>query len=229
VSRIFAPFGFYQEILITGVDRFGERPEDLISDEPVNEDLDGLGFSARLRNYWDFTESANLEVSASGMTGGVEQPAAAPLPSGATAFNARQTVFGADLTYRWRPLEQGLYKSFIAQVEFLRQVNERIGDPLFAGPVRDASGGYAFARWQLSRRTYIGGRYDWVEDPFASGATLNAGSGYLEVFPSEFSKLMLGYERLMPGAPSGSPRPEATNRILLQASFALGPHKPHPF
>jgi hypothetical protein len=226
LSRIFAPLGFYQELQLTAVDRFGEAPEDIAADEPANKDLDGMGFSARLRNYWDLSQASNLELSFSGITGKREQPASAPLPSGATALNARQTVFGGDLTFRWRPLEQGLYKSFIAQVEFMRQMNEDIADPLFAGPVGDFNGAYGFARYQLTRRLYLGGRYDWLEDPANGGATMNAGSGYLEWFPSEFSKLMLGYERLMPG---GTPRPDAVNRILLQASFAIGPHKPHPF
>jgi len=229
LSKIFAPLGFYQELQLTALDRFGEAPEGLTADEPPNRELDGLGFSARLRNYWDLSEAANLELSASAITGKMEQPLTGPLPSGNNALNARQTVFGADFTFRWRPLEQGLYKSFIAQVEFMRQANERISDPLYAGPVGEFNGGYGFARWQLTRRLYLGGRYDWVEDPFNVGATMTAGSGYLEWFPSEFSKLMLGYERLMPGAPAATPKPAATNRILLQASFAIGPHKPHPF
>ncbi len=91
------------------------------------------------------------------------------------------------------------------------------------------SGAYVFARWQLTRRLYIIGRYDWVEDAFADTATLHAGSGYLEWFPSEFSKLMVGYERLKPGTAALLPTLSATNRFLVQASFALGPHKPHPF
>ena len=226
LSRIFAPLGFYQELQLTAVDRFGEAPEDIAADEPPNKDLDGLGFSARLRNYWDLSQAANLEVSLSGITGRREQPTAVPLPGGATALNTRQSVFGGDVTFRWRPLDRGLYRSFIAQVEFLRQVNQRVPDPIFAGPADDYSGAYGFARYQLTRRLHLGGRYDWLEDPAAAGATMNAASGYLEWFPSEFSKLMLGYERLMPG---GAPRPEAVNRILLQATFAIGPHKPHPF
>ena len=44
-----------------------------------------------------------------------------------------------------------------------------------------------------------------------------------EFQPSEFSKLVAGFERLSPE------RGEALSRILIQASFALGPHKPHPF
>jgi hypothetical protein len=227
LSKIFAPFGFYQELLLTAVDRFGEAPEDLIADEPPNKDLGGLGFSARLRNYWDLSEAANLELSASAITGKREQPLMLGFPI--NALNARQSVFGADLTYRWRPLAQGLYKSFIAQVELMHQANERISNPQFAGPVGGFNGAYGFARWQMTRRLFLGGRYDWVEDPFDAGATLNAASGYLQWFPSEFSKLVLGYERLMPGAPAATPKPDATNRILLQATFAIGPHKPHPF
>ena len=86
--------------------------------------LEGLGFSARLRNYWDLSESANLEVSASAITGRVEQPFDVGVVE-PNAINVRQSIVGADLTFRWRPLQQGLYKSFIAQVEVMRQVNER--------------------------------------------------------------------------------------------------------
>lgn len=75
----------------------------------------------------------------------------------------------------------------------------------------------------MSRRTYLGGRYDWVQDPEADGVSLTAGSGILEIFPSEFSKLIASVERRsLKGFGS-------TTRFLLQASFAVGPHKPHPF
>jgi len=229
VSRIFAPLGFYQELQVTAVDRIGEAPEDLFTEEPVNKELGGLAFSARFRNYWDLSEAANLEVSASAMTGKREQPfdfGVTPPAPGVNAVAASQALLGADLTFRWRPLEQGLYKSFIGQAEFYQQLNARESDPNYQGPNRDFSGAYGFARWQLTRRTYLGGRYDWVQDPELGGATFTAGSGYLEVFPSEFSKLVVAYERLMPSSATGI---AATNRILLQASFAIGPHKPHPF
>ena len=94
---------------------------------------------------------------------------------------------------------------------------------VYGGPDRNFAGGYAFARYQLTRRGFVGARFDAFQDDLVAGETTSAASGYLEYFPSEFSKLMLGYERYDPAA--GSP----TNRILLQATFALGPHKPHPF
>ena len=231
-SKIFAPFGFYQEFIVTAVDRFGEPTEGLVTIEAVNKKLSGLGYSARLRNYWDLSQASNIELSFSAITGKREQPVLGADPTLGTP--ARQSVVGTDFTYRWRPLQQGLYKSFILQAELLGQLNEK--DPTlqlpsgvppdgltYGGPTRNFTGGYVFARYQLTRRGYLGARFDSFQDEAAAGSATNAASGYLEFFPSEFSKLMVGYERYSPAESS------ATNRILLQATFALGPHKPHPF
>jgi hypothetical protein len=252
VSRVFAPFGFYQEVLLTAVDRFGEAPEGLRTATPVNKNLNGLAYSARLRNYWDLTQNANVELGGSAITGLVEQPiiVESPVPgvtavipsTSPNAVGARQSLFGVDFTYRWRPLQQGLYRSFIFQSEVMRQVNaQNVVAPgcaavglaptecdvtSYGGPTRSFTGAYAFARWQVTQRAFLGARYDWVQDPndpTGAGRNLTAGSGYLEWFPSEFSKVVASYERY---APPGTP---AINRILFQAAMALGPHKPHPF
>jgi len=229
VSRVFAPLGFYQELQLTAVDRIGEAPEELFTEEPVNQDLSGLAFSARLRNYWDLSSAANVEISGSVLTGKVEQPyafgGAGPSPE-VNAVSAGQTILGGDATFRWRPLQEGLYRSFIAQAEIYRQTNGRSDDAAFGGPNRDFTGAYGFARWQLTRRTYVAGRYDWTQDPELGGETLTAASGYIQWYPSEFSKLTLAFERVMPARIAAV---DATNRLLLQATFAIGPHKPHPF
>ncbi len=225
-SKIFAPFGFYQELQVTAVDRFGDPLEGFKTAVPINKDLSGLGYSARLRNYLDLSESANFELSASAITGRRAQPVTSV--SEFTAIGVRQTVVGADLTYRWRPLEQGLYKSFILQAEFMRQLNDLNPDLLldggYAGPRRDVSGAYVFARYQIGQRLFLGSRADWVQNQDPSAGALKAIAGDLEFFPSEFSKLVAQYERLRPGLGARD-----VNRLLFQASFALGPHKPHPF
>jgi hypothetical protein len=240
-SRVFSPFGFYQELIVTAVDRLGERTEGLVPAEAPNKSLGGLAYGARLRNYVDISEAANVELSFSALTGKREQPLdpayVAKLGDSVNAALARQSTLGADLTYRWRPLQQGLYRSFILQGEVMRQLNER--DPRipgvsgcaacessslgYAGPTRDYTGAYLFARWQVTQRGFVGARGDWLQDPERDGRTLNAGSVYLEWFPSEFSKLVAGYEALSPSGDS------LVNRLLFQASFSLGPHKPHPF
>ena len=240
-SRVFSPFGFYQELIVAVVDRVGDRDEGLTAAESPNESLDGLGFSARLRNYVDFTEAANLELSLSAMTGKREQPLTETysvlFDDGTTAAVARQSVLGADLTYRWRPLQEGIYRSFILQGEVMRQLNARRPslpipagctscgalESSYAGPLRDFTGAYVFARYQTTRRTFVGARGDWLQDDEIDGRTLRAGSVYLEWFPSEFSKLVAGYEALSPAGGT------VTNRLLLQAAFSLGPHRPHPF
>jgi hypothetical protein len=240
-ARVFSPFGFYQELQVTAVDRLGERPEGLLTDEPVNKSLGGLGYSARLRNYVDVSEAANFELSFSALTGkrerGLGEDLVALLADSVNAALVRQTMLGADFTYRWRPLEQGLYRSFILQSEVMHQINERhpnvpsaascstCGVALadFASSLRDYTGAYVFARYQTGQRSFVGSRYDWIQDPDNGGRTLNAGSVYLEWFPSEFSKLVAGYEAV---SPSGG---TLVNRLLFQASFSLGPHKPHPF
>lgn len=239
VSKVLAPLGFYQELILTAVDRFGEPPEGLTAESSPNKQLDGMGYAARLRNYWDLSQAANLELSASAITGKREQPLphrfAAADPD-VNAGLARQNVVGVDLTYRWRPLQQGLYKSFILQGEFLRQTTGVAayppmteitngfapGDHVVPRTVL-RNGGYVFARWQIGRRLFVGARYDNVQDPDFDGATTTAGSGVLQWYPSEFSKMVASFERVMPG--SGA----AYNRLLLQATFAIGPHKPHPF
>ncbi|MBI3792388.1 MAG: hypothetical protein HY275_16115 [Gemmatimonadetes bacterium] len=229
LSKIFSPFGFYQEIIVTAVDRFGERPDTLTASAPANQSLTGLGGSARLRNYVDFSEAANLEFSASVVTGRREQPLSGTFAGGLNAIALRQTVVGGDVTFRWKPLQQGLYQSLIVQGEFMQQLNQRPDASAvpagltYLGPTGDYSGGYLFARWQLTQRLYLGGRYDNVEDPTAGGARLEAESAVLEWFPSEFSKLIAQIEHVAP------PGAQPMNRLLLQATFAIGPHKPHPF
>ena len=246
-SRVFSPLGFFQEVQLTAVDRLAAPTEGLAASEPVNKSLAGLGFSARLRNYIDLSEAQNIEVSFSGITGKREQALSEAyvqqlLASGSSfnATNVRQSTFGADLTYRWRPLQQGLYQSFILQSEVMTQLNDKsprvpglgcidicslVQAPAgsYAGPTRNFTGAYVFARVQTGQRSFIGSRYDWVQNPENDGRTLNAGSVYLEWFPSEFSKLVAGYEGV---SNKGS---EFLNRLLVQASFSLGPHKPHPF
>jgi hypothetical protein len=250
-SRVVSPFGFYQEVMVSVVDRLSPPAQGFTTAVPVNKSLGGLGYLARLRNYVDLSEAANVELSFSAMTGKREEPldntylvlvtsaTGGTTPQDVNATLARQSTFGADFTYRWRPLQQGLYESFILQSEFMHQRNERnpavptaycdpvlstpCPQPTYAGANRDYNGAYVFARYQTSQRTYLGARYDYVQNPENAGRTLNAGSVYLEWYPSEFSKLAAGYEAAKNG------EDPLLNRLLVQAVFSLGPHKPHPF
>jgi hypothetical protein len=256
-SKIFSPFGFFQELIVTAIEEFPDREEhaheeagegedhedvEAVPAEPPNESLKGLGYSARLRNYWDLGEASNLELSFSAGTGKLAEPFACesigapgelepcPGPRGETAVLARQSLVGADVTFRWRPLREGLYRSFILQAEVMRQHNDQPAlpagvplDAVYLGETAEKTGGYVFARYQLSRRLFLGSRYDWIESSADAARDFSAISGYLQFFPSEFSKMVLGYEHLRPETG------DRINRVLLQMTIAIGPHRPHPF
>ena len=223
LAQSLAPFGFFQELILTAADRLGEAPEDLSVAESTNKDIDGLAYGARLRNYWDLSNASNIEISGSWMTGRRERPLEVPQGE-VNAVALRQNTFGADVTFRWRPPAQGLYKSFILQSEFMVQQNDNpevsASPPV---PLGDYSGLYVFGRYQISRRGYLGARFDTLEDPEFDGERTNAFSGIWQFYPSEFSKIVAKFERVSPKSF------EAFNRFILQATFALGPHKPHPF
>ena len=231
LARSAAPLGFFQELIVTATEGLAEdehahegEPE-LVLEEPINKDLGGLAYSARLRNYWDLSDASNLEISGSVLTGKAAREA---IPNGEiNAVPMRQTTIGADVTFRWRPPQQGLYKSFILQGEIMAQQNANDNtSTVFPGKpelLDDVMGYYVFGRYQISRRGYLGARFDSVDDIEFDGERTNAVSGYWQFNPSEFSKIVAKFERVSPK------NFEAFNRFLLQATFALGPHRPHPF
>jgi hypothetical protein len=229
LARSAAPLGFFQELILTASDGLGAEHEHDAEEgehetgEALNKDLENLAYSARLRNYWDFSNAANLEISGSVLTGVKHRETL----GGEIEVPMRQTTVGADVTFRWRPPQQGLYRSFIAQAELFRQANHNDNTatvfpekPVLLG---DFTGFYVFGRYQISRRAYLGARYDAIDDPEFNGERTSAISGYWQFYPSEFSKIVGKFERV---SPTGL---DAFNRIILQATFALGPHRPHPF
>jgi hypothetical protein len=123
-----------------------------------------------------------------------------------------------------------LYRSLILQAEVMRQHNDEPtlpsglpGSAAYLGPTEETTGLYVFGRWQLTRRLFLGARYDWLGATAEAERDLSAVSGYLQFFPSEFSKVVLGYEHLRPDVG------DRMNRLLLQMTIAIGPHRPHPF
>lgn len=222
VSKILSPFGFYQELIgvvgndlgegVAGADggassdpEEGNTDNGQTSDRDLFDDLGDRLFLGHLKNYVDLTEAANLEVGLSAATGKAN-------PGDPTS--QRLTFYGVDAIYRWRPPASSLYKSLILQSEATWRTSE--------GPTD--FGAFLFGQYQVGRRWYLGARYDYVEHPDSEPREReNSISGYLTLFPSEFSLFRVGYEhRAFDVA-------DDLDRILVQAVVTLGPHRPHPF
>jgi hypothetical protein len=226
-SKILAPLGFYQELIAVvgndlGEDLAGghahddegapdadgedgnEDGEDDAGGRDLLEDLGDRLFLGHLKNYVDLSEAANLELGVSAATGTADP---------ADADSERLTFYGVDAIYRWRPPAAGRYRSLIVQMEAAWRDAEEGTD----------FGAFAFAQVQLGRRWYLGARLDRVDglrgEPEADGSGI---SGYLTLYPSEFSLFRVGVEhREIAG--------DDVDRVLVQATVTLGPHRPHPF
>ncbi|HEU4402042.1 MAG TPA: hypothetical protein VFT43_08045, partial [Candidatus Polarisedimenticolia bacterium] len=106
------------------------------------------------------------------------------------------SVQGLDVTYKWKPLQLNVYKSFLWQTELLRSRRDLevlAGSALVPGRVSSA-GGYSYVEWQFSKRWRIGGRYDLSGFPDSERAREWAGSAVLRFQPSEFQEVRFQYK-----------------------------------
>ncbi len=164
--------------------------------------LNDLVYNAHLKAFRDITENNNIEVGTSYARG--------------TLNDARNQFAGIDVTYRWRPLQRGLYNSFIARLE---AIANRRGDL-----DRRLKGFYASADYQLTRRLFTGVRVDAADRVTDAGVPNDrAISGTLTFWPSEFSQLRGQLRRIRYGDA------RTVNELLLQLQFSIGAHGAHTF
>ena len=165
-----------------------------------------LFYNAHLKAFRDITENSNIEVGTSYSHGTL---AGADIGSNQFA--------GVDVTYRWKPLMQGLYKSFIGRVEAITNDRADIHHRL--------NGFYASADRQIAQRWFVGLRLDDADRAVSSQSFNDRGvAGTLTFWPSEFSQLRGELRRIRYGDVD-----RAVNEFLLQLQFAIGAHGAHAF
>jgi hypothetical protein len=165
-----------------------------------------LTYVGRLRGYRDVTEGTNLDVGTSFAYGHND---ADP--------EATTRLFGVDATFRYRPLQQSLYKRALVRTElFWSRRQQPIGDA-------KAFGAYVSGEYQLTRRLFAGARYDWSERAYDASLNDTGASAVLTFWPSEFSQIRGQYRhtRYAEG-------PKA-NEFLFQFLFSIGAHGAHVF
>ena len=154
----------------------------------------------RMQNFWQLSRSTYGQVGFTALGGN----------SGDTL---QSRVLGLDLRLTWRPPSAGTLKEVTLRAEGyrLRSTDRGVRD--------DRYGLFAGLTWRASRRWILGARYDYVELPgTGSGAEWQV-SPTITWWQSEFVYLRLEGQRHHDRA-SGN-----DDRLLLQAVFAMGPHK----
>jgi len=159
-----------------------------------------------LRAYKDLTEDTNLEIGGS-------------FARGHNDFGSDfvTQAYGFDATLRWKPLRRARYRSFIARTELTWS---RRREPL---DVQSAFGYFTSLDYQLGRRWFLGGRYDWSERAEDAFLHDSSGSFVLTYWPSEFSGVRGQLRRTRYAENS------TANELLFQLLFTLGAHGAHPF
>jgi hypothetical protein len=166
---------------------------------------------AHLRGYKDLTDSTNLDLGVSYARGHND-----------VGSNFITNLYGMDATLRWKPLRRSIYHSFIGRSELIWSQREQLPTVLLAGLQR-SFGMYASADYQLGRRWFVGGRYDWSERARDMLQKDSGVSAALTYWPSEFSQIRGQYRFTRYDGNFQE------HQLLMQVQFSLGAHGAHPF
>jgi hypothetical protein len=157
----------YQELIFQVTSGLGESP---IFNRGENNRLIYLG---HLKNSFTLNDNATLEFGLTGITGPND--------------SSRATNLGAaDITYKWKPVKLNTYKSLTWQSElYYSQANYTSTDS------RNSFGLYSFIQYQLAKRWFLTGRYDYAEKPYDRSIVEQAYSLTTGWYATEFSKIEL--------------------------------------
>jgi len=161
-------------------------------------------YTSHLKNFWDLSDNASLEFGLSGLTG----------PNN---LGLNTTMFGADLTYKWKPLQFNTYKSLTIQLEAFQSRKEMGSSTI------KASGMYALVNYQLARRWFLSSRFDHADLPEDPDWNEKAVSTTLGWYLSEYQKIELG------GRTSWGPGLDQSYQALLGIVFVIGTHGAHEY
>jgi len=156
---------FYQELVFQTTAGYTESPAF------VRSEGNHLIYLGHLKNFFTLTDNATLELGLTGISGPND--------------SARTTNVGSfDLTYKYKPVQMNTYHSLTWQSEFYYSHNNQKEDHSV-----DAIGLYSFIQYQLAKRTFLTGRYDYGEKPYNNSIKEQAYSLTFGWYATEFSKM----------------------------------------
>jgi hypothetical protein len=164
-----------------------------------------LLYAGRLKNFWDLTDQATLEVGLGAALG--------PNPAGFVSV-----LGGLDVTYIWKPLQYNVYRGVTLQGEAF----------VLRNPISDDArmrswGGFLLAGYRFARRWGVTARLDHSDLPDDNTWNENAVSGTLGWYLTEYQKLEIG---LRTAKASGMDRHV---QALIRGVFVIGSHGAHEY
>jgi len=163
-----------------------------------------------LKNFFDITENSTFEIGTSFATGKNEN-------------EGRTNLEGLDLTYKWKPLKEGKYKSLTFQNEFLFSQKDQLDSN-----TENSWGMYSSLEYQFAERWSIFSRFDYSEMPDDSKSNKKGYSLGLTFEQSEYCFWRLQFEHTDFSNFSNQDY-NNQNEVWLQLNFGMGPHRAHTY
>jgi hypothetical protein len=163
-------------------------------------------YFSRLEVFRELGPSSGLEIGTAVITG-VNDPEG----------EFRTTMENVHFELEWKHPVLSQYKSFDWGGEVFLSQREGIEG------TEDSIGLYTFAQYQLSRRWFIGGRYDYSQLPTDSSSREWAASGIITFQPSRFSVVRVQYKH------TDRNFDENVEEVFFQFRFVIGFERPEPF
>jgi hypothetical protein len=190
---------FYQEIVFQVTSGLSESPSFFRGD---NNRLIYLG---HLKNFFTLSDNVTLELGLTGITG--------PNDSSRTT-----SIAAADLTYKWKPVQMNTYRSATWQSEFYYGHAN-----LMENSSINSFGLYSFLQYQLAKRWFLTGRYDYAQKPYDKDIVEQAYSLTAGWYATEFSKIELE------GKTTDDNIAKRYYQAWLRWIFVIGAHGAHQY
>jgi hypothetical protein len=158
---------FYQELVFQTTSGFSETPS--FSRSEGNH----LIYLGHLKNFFTLNDNTTLELGLTGISG----------PNDSSHIT---NMGAADLTYKWKPVQLNTYKSVTWQNEFYYS-NAHYA----TNNSKNSFGLYSFLEYQLAKRWFLTGRYDYAQKPYDKSIVEQAYSLTAGWYATEFSKIEL--------------------------------------
>ena len=193
------PAKFYSELTFQTTSGTGESPSFRRGDN------NRFVYLSHLKNFFTLNDNATLELGLTGISGPND--------------SSRVTNIGAvDLTYKWKPVKMNTYRSFIWQSEFyFSKANYT------ANISANSFGLYSFMQYQLAKRWFLTGRYDYAQRPSDKSIVEQAYSLTAGWYATEFSKIELEVKTTDDNIQS------RYYQAWLRWVFAIGAHGAHQY
>jgi hypothetical protein len=158
---------FYQELVVQATSGRGESPSFMKSEG------NRFVYLGHLKNFFTINDNATFELGLTGISG----------PNDSALVT---NISAADLTYKWKPLKRNTYRSFTWQSEIYYS-----NASYTSTQKRKSLGLYTFMDYQLTKRWFLTGRYDYAQKPFNKKIIEQAYSLTAGWDATEFSKIEL--------------------------------------